>query len=308
LLKGESIIDVTGGFGVDCYYFSKDFDHVTHCEIDEKLSAIVRSNYSQLHIENIEAINSDGIKYLLSKKSTYDWIYIDPSRRHETKGKVYFLKDCLPNVPYHLETLFKYSNNIAIKTSPLLDLTIGINELKSVKTIHIIAVKNEVKELVWILKNGFEGETTIKTANIINKDIELFSFKLKDETVSKATYNNPLQYLYEPNVAILKSGAFNSVSEQLNVFKLHQHSHLYTSSQLTDFPGRSFKIETVIDYNKKNLKALNISQANVTTRNFPETVQNIRKKHRINDGGNTYMFFTTNYINTKIVIVCTKTE
>ena len=265
-------------------------------------------NYAQLNVKNIKTINSNGIDYLLSKKDTYDWIYIDPSRRHESKGKVFFLKDCLPNVPQHIDVLFIHANNIAIKTSPLLDLSIGVNELKHVKDIHVIAVKNEVKELIWILENGYEGDITIKTANITESKTETLSFKLKNEFTSKVTYSNPLKYLYEPNAAILKSGAFNSVSEQLKVSKLHQHSHLYTSDDLLVFPGRRFEIQTIIEYNKKKLKALSISQANITTRNFPETVQNIRKKHGIKDGGNTYIFFTTNYLNIKIAIVCTKTN
>lgn len=308
LFSGHSILDITGGFGVDCFYFSKHFESVTHCEIDEKLSAIVASNFEQLNVENIKTINSNGIDYVLSKKDTYDWIYIDPSRRHDSKGKVFFLKDCLPNVPQHVDDLFLHTNNIAIKTSPLLDLSVGINELKHVKDVHVIAVKNEVKELIWILENGFKGEITIKTVDINAKEKDQFIFKLKNETISKITYSAPLKYLYEPNAAILKSGAFNSVPEQLKVLKLHQHSHLYTSNELQGFPGRSFKIESVIDYNKKNLKALHISKANITTRNFPETVQQIRKRHHIKDGGNTYIFCTTNHLNKKIVIVCAKTN
>ena len=306
LFTGNSIIDITGGFGVDCFYFSKHFDTVTHCEINEKLSAQVSYNYTQLKVGNITTINSNGIAFLLSKTDTYDWIFVDPSRRHKSKGKVFFLKDCLPNIPQHLDILFERAKNIAIKTSPLLDLSIGINELKHVKDIHIIAVKNEVKELLWILESNYENEITINTANISENNIETFSFQLKSESISNVIYSNPLKYLYEPNAAILKSGAFNSVSKQLEVSKLHQHSHLYTSDELITFPGRSFKIETIIDYNKKVLKALSLSKANITTRNFPETVQQIRQKHRIKEGGNTYIFFTTNYLNKKIVIICVK--
>ncbi|WP_040279094.1 class I SAM-dependent methyltransferase [Psychroserpens damuponensis] len=308
LFKGNSIIDITGGFGVDCFYFAKQFEEVVHCEINENLSKIVNYNYTQLNVKNIKTVALDGIDYLLSNEKHYDWIYIDPSRRHEKKGKVFFLNDCLPNVPFHLDTLFNYTTNIAIKTSPLLDLTIGINELKHVKDIHVVAVKNEVKELIWVLEKGFTGNISIKTVNIINNNIEAFSFKLNDESINMSSYSEPQKYLYEPNAAILKSGAFNSVSKQLNVSKLHQHSHLYTSNELTMFPGRSFKIESIIDYNKKNIKALNISKANITTRNFPETVQLIRKKHNIKDGGNTYLFFTTNYLNNKIIVIGSKTN
>ncbi|TXE20405.1 class I SAM-dependent methyltransferase [Psychroserpens burtonensis] len=306
LFTGKSILDITGGFGVDCLYFSRHFKEVTYCDIDEELSAIVAYNYTQLQVKNIKTVNSSGIDYLLSKKDKYDWVYIDPSRRHKSKGKVFFLKECLPNVPLHLETLFKRTNNIAIKTSPLLDLSIGISELKHVKDIHIIAVKNEVKELIWILENDFKGEITVKTANIVNNSVEVFNFKLMNEATHHAILSHPLHFLYEPNAAILKSGAFNSVSKQLKISKIHQHSHLYTSNEHLIFPGRSFTIESIVDYSKKNIKSLKISQANITTRNFPETVQNLRKKYSIKDGGHTYLFFTTNLLGVKLVIICNK--
>ena len=152
LMYGNTIIDITGGFGVDCFYFSKQFENVTYCEINESLSEIVNYNNKILDVENIETLNTDGVTYLNTSKKQFDWIYADPSRRHDSKGKVCFLHDCLPNIPENLDILFDYSNNIIIKTSPLLDISIGIDELKYVKSIHIIAVNNEVKELLWILK------------------------------------------------------------------------------------------------------------------------------------------------------------
>jgi len=306
LLSGDSIIDITGGFGVDSYYFSKVFKSVTHCEINKELSSIVTHNNKQLGVLNIKTIASDGLDYLLTSENKYDWIYVDPSRRHDSKGKVFFLNDCIPNVPNHMAAFFNKSENIAIKTSPLLDLSVGIRELKHVKTIHIIALKNEVKELIWILNNGFKGEITIKTVDIKADKKEIFSFQLNEELQALGTYDNPLKYLYEPNSSILKSGGFNILAKRFKLSKLHQHSHLYTSNNQIKFPGRTFKIETIINYNKKALNRLGIAKANITTRNFSETVQQLRKKHRIKDGGNTYIFFTTNYRNEKIVIVCTK--
>ncbi len=308
LANGESIIDLTGGFGVDCFYFSKQFKFVEKCEIDKNLSQIVKHNYKQLNIQNISSINVDGIQYLETCKKNYDWIYIDPSRRHDTKGKVFFLKDCLPNVPEYLDLFFKITNNLLIKTSPLLDLSVGINELKHVKTIHVIAVNNEVKELLWILENGFHGDIEIKTVNLKKETKEEFHFYLEYERQSQYNYSLPLAYLYEPNAAILKSGGFQSISKRLNVLKLHKHSHLYTSELLVDFPGRSFKIIKVMSYNKKQIKKLGITKANITTRNFPETVQQVRKKLTIKDGGNHYLFFTTDCKDTKIVIITEKTH
>ncbi|NMH88068.1 THUMP-like domain-containing protein [Flavivirga algicola] len=306
LINGASIIDLTGGFGVDCYFFSKVFKAVTHCEINNNLSNIVAHNYKQLGTDNILVKNIDGIDYLNASQKTYDWIYIDPSRRHNSKGKVFFLNDCLPNVPEHLDLLFKHSKNILIKTSPLLDLSIGINELKFVKTIHVVAVNNEVKELLWSLQNGFEGDISIVTVNIKKDTKTYFHFTLAKEKALKSKYHQPLTYLYEPNSAILKAGAFHAISNKLNVYKLHKHTHLYTNDALIDFPGRSFKIENIIPYNKKALKKIGISKANITIRNFPETVQQIRKKLNIKEGGDFYLFFTTNIDNNKMVIISTK--
>ena len=308
LLNGKTIIDLTGGFGVDSLYFSKRFKKVTHCEINEELSNIVNHNFKQLDVNTIETITTDGIDFLKESKIQYDWIYVDPSRRHDSKGKVFFLRDCLPNIPLELDLLFEHSNNIMIKTSPLLDISVGIEELKFVKTIHVVAVNNEVKELLWILENDYESEITIETINIKSGTREHFQFNLKEETEIEANLSLPLTYLYEPNSAILKSGSFNSIASQLTVLKLHKHSHLYTSLELTNFPGRRFKISKVLSYNKRVIKALNIAKANITTRNFPESVQQIRNSFKIKDGGDVYLFFTTNLLNEKIVIICSKVE
>lgn len=306
LITGNSIIDLTGGFGIDCYYFSKKFKEVTHCEINSELSEIVSHNYKELGVNTIETITNDGVSQLLNNNKQYDWVYIDPSRRHDTKGKVFFLKDCLPDVPKHLNSIFNHTNNVMIKTSPLLDISVGISELNYVKTIHVIAVNNEVKELLWILEKGFEAETTIKTVNVNKTVEETFDFKLNEEQAITTNFSEPLTYLYEPNAAVLKSGGFKSVSKQSNVLKLHQHTHLYTLQELVEFPGRRFKIERILPYNKQLLKKELHEKANISTRNFPEAVQQIRKKFKIKDGGDTYVFFTTNLHNEKIVIICKK--
>ncbi len=308
LITGNSIIDITGGFGVDCFYFSKHFKSVSHCEINKKLSQIVRHNYNQLDCNHITTIATNGLEYIDSKKDCYDWIYIDPSRRHDSKGKVFFLKDCLPNIPLHLKTLFKYTKNIAIKTSPLLDFTVGIQELQCVKEIHVIAIKNEVKELIWILEADFKKKIAIKTVNLNTYGEDYFNFNLDEEAKSCSPLSEPLNYLHEPNAAILKSGAFHSITKQFNIYKLHQHSHLYTSIKPIQFPGRSFVITSVIDYNKRAIKSLNLKHANITTRNFPETVNRIRTKYSIGDGGDIYLFFTTNHLDAKQVIICKKAE
>ena len=308
LIEGKTLIDLTGGFGVDDYYFAKKFKVVAHCEINEELSEIVKYNFEKLGVKNCFCYADDSANILNEAASGFkwDWIYIDPSRRNDAKGKVFMLKDCLPNVPDLLDFYFEKANSILIKTAPLLDISAGLSELKFVKNIHIIALENEVKELLFEIHNHYKSEITIKTANILKEKIETFEFVLGDETVY-ASYHLPQKYVYEPNSAIMKSGGFDEVSTIFDINKLHKHSHLYTSDELIDFPGRRFEVEKVIGYSKNEMKSeLANQQANITTRNFPDTVENIRKKWKIKNGGNLYCFFTTDKNDNKIVLICRK--
>ena len=291
---------------MDDYFFSQKFSEIYHCELDENLSKIADYNYEILGVKNIKCIAENGLDFLHKTKHIFDWIYIDPSRRNDSKEKVFFLSDCLPNVPENLDLLFYKSCNILIKTSPLLDFTIGINELKFVKEIHVVAVQNDVKELLWILEKGYLGNCNIKTINSTKTETEVFNFSLSEEKEMISELSEPLSYLYEPNSAILKSGAFKIVGNKFKLKKLHEHSHLYTAKELIDFPGRSFKIEQVLPYQKKEIQKLGLTKANITTRNFPDSVANIRKKHKIKDGGDSYLFFTKNAEDKYVVLICSK--
>ncbi|MBP6424499.1 MAG: class I SAM-dependent methyltransferase [Flavobacterium sp.] len=306
LIAGNSLIDLTGGLGVDDYYFAKKINKITHCEINTDLSEIVGHNFKQLGVTNIECIAGDSLTTLQSTTEKWDWMYIDPSRRNDAKGKVFMLKDCLPNVPENLDFYFEKSDAILIKTAPLLDIAAGLSELQNVKTIHIVAIENEVKELLWELHKNYLGDIGIKTINLTKDASNSFDFILNQES-TEANYSLPKRYLFEPNSAIMKSGGFNEISEQYRLDKLHKHSHLYTSNELIDFPGRVFEIQHAIPYSKKEIKIhLENSKQNITTRNFPETVELIRKKWKIKEGGNSYCFFTTDMNNDKIVLICTK--
>jgi hypothetical protein len=306
IVSGHSLIDLTGGFGVDDYYFAKKIKNVVHCEINLELSAVVKHNFEQLNAPNINCYPGDSLITLNTLNTKWDWIYIDPSRRNDAKGKVFLLKDCLPNVPENLDFYFNNSDAVLIKTAPLLDITAGLSELKHVKTIHIVALENEVKELLWELHKDYFGNVHIKTVNIVKEKLETFDFILNDNS-TLPNFSLPQKYLYEPNSAIMKSGGFDEVSSLYNLNKLHKHSHLYTSTDLIPFPGRIFHIQNSFPYNKPEMKSyLENTQANITTRNFPDSVESIRKKWKIKDGGNVYCFFTTDENNHKIVLICTK--
>jgi len=302
-VAGKSLLDLTGGFSVDTYFFSRKIDNVFYTEINSQLAQIAAHNLKVLDAKNVTVLAKDGISFLESTKKRFDWIYIDPSRRHDSKGKVFRLADCLPNVIEQIDTLFKKSDNVLIKTSPLLDISRGTEELQNVSEIHIVAVNNEVKELLWVLKKAHEGPPSIKTINLKNVS-EFFEFVLNTEKETDSTFAEPQQYLYEPNAAILKSGAFKLVGERFFLKKLHEHTHLYTNEELIEFAGRRFRIENVLPYSKKSLA--NIKKANITIRNFPKNVADIRKKHNIKEGGDLYLFFSKNFLDQLIIIICSR--
>jgi hypothetical protein len=306
LISGKSIIDLTGGFGVDDYFFSKKFETVTHCEINQELQEKVVHNYTVLGTKNINCLLGDSYDILKNSNQKFDWIYVDPSRRNDTKQKVFLLKDCSPNVPQLLDFYFEYAFNILVKTSPLLDITAGLKELKNVKCIHIVAIENEVKELLWEIENGFTENYSLKTINLKKEKNEVFDFII-DNQPKKCLLSFPKKYLYEPNAAVMKSGGFDYLGNKLAIEKLHSHSHLFTSNDWIDFPGRCFRIETIISYDKKNMKTFfENKKMNLTIRNFPEKVENLRKKWNIKEGGDDYCFFTTDCNENKIIICCKK--
>jgi 16S rRNA G966 N2-methylase RsmD len=305
LISGSSMIDLTGGFGVDDYYFSKKFEHVIHCEKNAALSEMVQHNYDVLKVNNITCLAQNSTEVIEQSENAFDWIYIDPSRRSDVKGKVFLLKDCLPNVPENLSLYFSKSQSILIKTAPILDITAGCMELENIKAIHIVAIENEVKEILWLLEKGYDDEIKVFAVNIQKEKTDCTTFILGEHT--PASFRLSQEFLYEPNAPLLKSGGVDYLCDALHISKLHPNSHLFTHSELVDFPGRRFSINEVIPFKKENLKKhLEGKKMNITIRNFPLTVEEIRKKYKIADGGTVYAFFTTNINNEKIILICTK--
>ena len=305
LLEGKTVADGTGGFGIDAYHFAQKATKVIHIEMNEELSTLAKVNAKTLNQENITFITGDSLQYFTETSNHFDTIFLDPGRRTDVKGKVFMLKDCLPNVPLHKDMLLSKCDNLWIKTAPILDITAGLRELENVAQIHIVAVKNEVKELLWNLKPKKIDTPQITVVNLETKD-PVVTFNYEDIFDIIPTYGKPSTYLYEPNAALMKSGAFNWISTHFKIEKLHEHSHLYTSKTLKAFPGRRFNITQQLPYSKKTLKTLGILKANITTRNFPLKVEEIRKKHKIKDGGDCYLFFTTLEDGALTVLMCNK--
>ena len=306
LAIGESLIDLTGGFGVDCFYFQKNGFLVTHCEINRELSEISGHNARILGDNGTLFYTGDGLD-LLGKNQFYDTIYVDPSRRINTR-KVFKLQDCEPNVPANLENLKKKSARIIIKTSPLLDIQAGINELGNVNQIYILSIKNDCKELLWIIDPGDPATDTEVICHTFNNQIEgEYRFRISEErNFVLSNFSDPLNVIYEPDVALMKSGSFKLISRDFNVLKLNQHSHLYTSDYVREgFPGRTFKVDQYWDY-KTFSKIKNIHKANVISRNFPLNPQQIKQKHAVKDGGDWFLIFTTGSFGQLIVIQCRK--
>jgi len=305
LIRGDRLIDLTGGFGIDDHFFAESFKEVVYCELNEELAEIARHNFKQLKKDNIQIIPGDSIKTLEISDKNFEVIYADPARRDDHGGKVFRLADCLPDIPSNLDLLFNKTDRILIKTSPLLDLTAGLAELKYVSAIHIVAVNNEVKELLWFMYKGFSGSPQIKTINFNKNQQEEFSGSIENRP--EINFSLPKKYLYEPNAAIMKSGLFELLAEKTGTFKLHKNSHLFTSEEVKEFPGRNFEITDIKHFRPSSLKKeFKGKKANITTRNFPESVAGLRKLLRIKDGGERYLFFTTNLDDKKIVLDCRK--
>ena len=306
LISGKSGIDLTGGLGIDAYYISKNFNEFTYCELNENLAEIAAHNFKALNAKNITVKTGNSLSTLKDNDEHFNWIYADPARRDDHGGKVFKFEDCEPNIPANLDLIFSRTANLMIKSSPILDISAGINELKHVKQVHIVAVRNEVKELLWILEEKFSGNPIIKTINFVKNKVQEFSGN-NEENLQEIDFSLPENYLYEPNAAIMKSGLFDLLAVKTNTKKLHQHSHLYTSKELIPFPGRIFEVYDIKEYSSSGLKKyFKSKKANITTRNFPETVESIRKKFKIKEGGSDYIFFTTNMRDEKIVIFCKK--
>ena len=307
LVSGETLIDLTGGMGVDVAYMSKNFTKAFYFEQNVDLLNVTKYNFEQLGIENVVFVAGDSVENL-SEFGKDSWIYLDPHRRDDTGSKVVRLQDCEPNILAIKDLLFEYTENILLKASPMLDIDLAISDLGNVSNVYIVAVENEVKEVLFHLEKSKSEEVILNAVNLTKNNSTTLSFTKSGEKNASIKLSSANQYLYEPNAAIMKSGGFRFVAEHFDLQKVAPHSHLYTSEELVEnFQGRAFKIIGVCKLDKKEIsKYLTDNKANITIRNFPLTVQQIRDKLKLSDGGSEYLFATTDAQNQKIVIVCRK--
>ena len=302
IFAGNHIVDLTGGLGVDSISIAQDAGQVEYVEKDPFITGCARHNMEIHGISNVHIHEIEAKTYLKNLTGRVDGIYIDPSRRKDREKRVYLFEDCDPAVVLLQDQMLEKASRILIKASPMIDITYGLTVLKNVIQVYVVAVKNEVKEILFLSGNERIGEALIEGVNISSTGQENFRFKKQDESGVKVEFSEPLSYLYEPNVAILKAGGFNTFANRYRLKKLHRHSHLYTSLELIDkIPGRTFRIRKTEPF-KGGKQLIEIERANITTRNFRLSADEIKKRYGISDGGEDYLFFTTNISGDPIII------
>ncbi|WP_312991918.1 class I SAM-dependent methyltransferase [Chryseobacterium flavum] len=286
ILKGNTFIDLTSGFGIDAYYLSQNFENITLVEQDTTLLELVEHNWKILN-RQARFINLKLEDFLNETQEYFDVIYLDPARRDQQKNKVFLLEDLSPDILEIQEKLRAISGQVVIKLSPLIDLKYLVSVLPGISRIDIIALKNDVKEVIVFLS---DENTDRVFCNCVNLDSgePAFTFKFGEEETARSEYSEPEKYIYIPNNAILKAGTFNLISQKFGLKKLHPNSHLYTlNKEEKNFPGRVLEMEMI---DSKSIKKK--GQYNIISKNYPLKPEEIKKKYGLKDGGNDYLIFT----------------
>lgn len=308
---GQHVCDLTGGLGIDSYFFSRKARSVLYIERFPDYCEAARLNFAALGARNIEVCQGNSTE-LVPLLSPQDVFYIDPARRGEGNRRVFALQDCEPDLPALLPLLWEKAPKVIAKLSPMADIRHTLELLPATTSIHVLSVRNECKELLFVMDRcGAFPSPPIHCVHVSRGgEEETFTFTLAEEQETTANLARRLgRFLYEPNASLLKAGAFKSVGRRFGLEKLHVSSHLYTSDTWkSTFPGRKFQIEEVIPFAGKTIKTLSktLPSANLTVRNFPLSVEDLRKRLKIKDGGDQYVFATTLSGGEKILIRCRK--
>lgn len=298
LVLGAVLIDATGGMGVDTQAFTRRVGHVEYVEQNPLLARLAAYNLPRLGIGNVTVTHQNGLDFVQRYGGTADWLYLDPARRDEGGSKVVQLASYEPDITSVLPMLLAKAERILLKTSPLIDLDQTMRQLGHVEAVHVVAVQHEVKEVLFVIgPSAVDPNAAQLTAVDLTStsDGPALSFTRADEKTAAVTLGDPLQYVCEPNAAVLKAGAFRLVASRFGLHKLAPHSHLYTSAERPlNFPGRVFELQHIVRLDRTELRAvLPAMKANLTVRNFPQTVETLRKKLGLQAGGDVYILATT---------------
>jgi hypothetical protein len=289
----EKLVDLTGGFGVDAYFFSRRFADVIYIEPDTELSLIAAHNHEVLNASNIEHLQKSAEEFLSRFDGRVNVVFIDPSRRGYGDQKVHSFRDCQPNLSAIQSRIFEITDCLLVKASPLLDIKAAIADLTFVKVVAIVSVENECKEVLYFCQKDFSGETRLEAIDIAGDERQLMSFTFSEERLAESDYSLPDSYLYEPNVAVLKSGAFKLVGTRFELKKLEVNTHLYTSGELRmDFPGRIFSIRGELNSNNAS-NFFPDKQANFIVRNYPAKPAELARRLKLIEGGMEYVVATS---------------
>ena len=327
--RGAFFVDLTGGFGVDFSFLAPLFTEAVYVERQEELCQIARHNFEALGLKNTTIVCGDGTDYLrlLDRKATL--IFLDPARRDEHGGRTYGIADCTPDVLQLRDELLQKGDCVLLKLSPMLDWRKTVEDLgrDCVREVHIVSAGGECKELLLVLSKVGKGMRLVcendgkkwePTPNPSQEEggLEIVRTSLTPQTpllLGGAGGGlldgllGRLLFLYEPNASVMKAGCFDALAAQFGVQQLAQNSHLFVSDErVGEFPGRAFKVETVVTMNKKELKQAlgGLKQANITVRNFPLSVAELRKRLKLSEGGSAYLFATTLADGNHVLIVC----
>ena len=325
----SSLTDLTGGFGVDFSFMSRGFEKAVYVERQEHLCEIARHNFALLGMENAEVVCGDSVEYLKTMPPV-SMIYLDPARRNEHGGKTYAISDCTPDVIELKDLLLQKAERVIVKLSPMLDWHKAVDDLGSaVSEVHIVSVDNECKELLLVMQSAEKGKSDGMKIVCVNNEEE-FVFRSEDDSIVSNPSTNSSSivappsegvgrllvnlstespFLYEPNASIMKAGCFSAIEQMFGVRQLERNSHLFVADTLiADFPGRKFRIRAVTTLNKKDIKkALDgIAKANISVRNFPMSVDQLRKRLKIKEGGSDYIFATTLMDKSHILLLCSR--
>ena len=331
-LENINFLDMTGGFGVDFSYIAARLGiKAMYVERQTHLCEAAKENFERLGVENVVVMNGDGAEVLhtisMGDDSSNDnlqkplrLIFIDPARRDDAGNKVVSLQDCTPDVTLLQDEMLEKADFVIIKLSPMLDWHRAVSELKHVREVHIVSTGNECKELLLV-----QADNASSLQVYCVNDDQVMSYQEDDDSVVSIADPNTMEtangadasgassmgYLYEPNTSLMKAGCFGVISSRYGAKMLAKNSHLFVSQEpISDFPGRSFRIKAVSSFNKKELKRQlsGISKANIATRNFPLSVAELRKRLKLKDGGDTYIFATTLSDESHVLLICEKCE